>query len=236
MSALRRAVRSLRSLISGERGSRAAEAPWRSLPQGQEAIEQVGARAYVGGLWDEVGRLQLDFCIAQGVEPQQVLVDVACGALRGGVHFIRYLEPGNYLGIDKEASLIEHGRRDELPPGMEQDKRPEFVVSDAFEFDRFSKRADVAIAQSLFTHLTEAPIELCMRNLRDWAGPGCRFFATFFEADAPADNPPTSHDQIAFAYTRERMEGFGANAGWSMRYIGDWGHPRGQIIVEYTAA
>lgn len=96
-------------------------------------------REYVGGLWDEIGRLQFEFLVAEGLQPSHVFLDVAGGALRGGVHFVRYLEPGNYLGIDKEQDLLDRGVELELGRETFAEKRPELVVSDRFEFTRFSK-------------------------------------------------------------------------------------------------
>ena len=129
---------------------------------GEKAIRRNGHRGYVGGSWDEFGQLQLDFMVSQGLEPHHVLVDVACGSLRAGVHFIPYLDPGNYLGIEKERLLVERGIELELPPDVYEQKRPELLVSSAFEFDRFSKSPEFGIANSLFTHLTPDVIETCL--------------------------------------------------------------------------
>lgn len=57
-----------------------------------------GPRGYVGGLWHELGELQFRFLVDQGLRPEHVLLDIACGSLRGGVRFVPYLNPGNYLG------------------------------------------------------------------------------------------------------------------------------------------
>jgi hypothetical protein len=198
------------------------------------AIERVGHREFVGGMWDEIGRLQFDFLVEQGLEPHHVLLDVACGALRGGVHFIRYLEPGNYLGLDKNAVLIERGMSEELGPQLAAERRPEFVVSDRFEFERFSKRPDIAIAQSLFTHLTRRDIVSCLRRLHAVANPGLTFYATFFEAERREENPAVSDSRGLFHYTRRQMERFGDRAGWDCRYIGDWNHPRDQRMLVYS--
>src|SRR3954467_1442195 len=96
----------------------------------ERAIKRNGHRRYVGGSWDEFGRLQFDFLVGQGLRPENVLVDVACGSLRAGVHLIPYLDPGNYLGIEKERLLIEGGLEHELPAAVREERRPELVVSD----------------------------------------------------------------------------------------------------------
>ena len=64
-------------------------------------------------------------------------------------------------------------------------KRPEFVVSDAFGFEQFSKQPDFALAQSLCTHLSEGDIKMCLGKLRAFTKPGAQFLATFFETSRP---------------------------------------------------
>ena len=126
--------------------------------------------------------------------------------------------------------------RVELGETLVKVKKPELIVSDAFEFTRFSKIPDYAIAQSLFTHLTMGDITLCLSKLRTWCKPSTLFFATFFEVDSPARNLQRSHPHAAFRYTRDEMEQVGSTTGWKMTYVGDWNHPRQQRMVQYTAA
>ncbi len=55
-------------------------------------------RNFVGGLWDALGQLQLEFLINSGLQPNHKLLDIGCGCLRGGVHYvIKYLK---YSGTD----------------------------------------------------------------------------------------------------------------------------------------
>jgi hypothetical protein len=202
-------------------------------------IGQMGYRAYVGGSgarWESIGRLQFYFLVDRGLRPEHVLLDVACGALRGGVLFIPYLEPGNYLGIELAADLIKVGINVELGQTLFESKRPEFVVSGAFEFSRFSKRPDFAIAQSLFTHLIKLEIRLCLENLRKVAKENTRFYATFFEVASPVRNPEKSDPHRFFRYSKGEMAEFGTSTGWHPRYIGPWQHPANQMMFEYSVA
>ena len=198
-----------------------------------DEIDGKGHREYVGGLWDAIGALQFRFMIDHGLEPQHVFLDVACGSLRGGVRFIPYLDPGNYLGIDIKRELIDAGIKDELGQKLYELKRPEFVVSASFEFFRFSKQPDFALAQSLFTHLIEPDVLLCLRNLRACAKRNTKFWATFFYTQKPCQNPELSDPHLGFSYTPQQMREFGERTGWSSRYIGEWDHPRDQVIIEY---
>ena len=195
-----------------------------------------GPREYVGGLWHEMGELQFKFLIEHGLLPEHTLLDIACGSLRLGCRIIPYLNPGNYLGIDINEDLIEHGRTVELGHTLCAIKRPEFVVSGLFEFEKFSKKPDIAIAQSLFTHLIESDIARCLENLFAHRKDNTVLYATFFEVDEPAANPAQSHPHQGFRYTRGEMERIGGRAGWKMDYVGDWSHPRGQKMLRYTAA
>ena len=200
--------------------------------EGTEGIAAIGHRTYVGGMWDEIGALQFSFLVGQGLKTEHVLLDIACGSLRGGVRFIPYLDAGNYLGIEKEQGLIDLGIAQELDPGVRASKAPELIVSDSFEFERLSRRPDYALAQSLFSHLPPGDILDCLRKLHAFS-PRCRLFGTFFLADKPRRNPRTRHDHLTFRYTREELAGFAATSGWRFRYIGEWGHPRGQVMTEF---
>jgi hypothetical protein len=169
-------------------------------PEGDAGVKLAGHRKYIGGAWDEIGQLQFDFLVARGLQPQHYLLDIACGSFRLGVKAIPYLEPGHYLGIEKEQSLIDAGSSIELGAKMMAERRPELVVSSSFEFDRFSTAPDFAIAQSLFTHLTPELINLCLRNLRPVMKPESRFYATYFIPKPGFKNPEKSHDHGFFAY------------------------------------
>jgi hypothetical protein len=201
--------------------------------QGSGMVDGYGHRTYIGGLWDQMGRLQFEFLKRQGLRPEHVLLDIACGSLRGGVHFIPYLNAGNYLGIDIKQELLNAGVNNELGPELYEMKKPELVASGEFEFRRFSKRPDFAIAQSLFTHLTPADVVSCLANLSAFRKPRTQLFATYFLAKTPLVNPAQSHPHDAFSYTKAEMIEFGAMTGWNTKYIGHWDHPRGQVIVRY---
>src|SRR5262245_10940275 len=106
----------------------------------------------VGGLWDEVGRLQRDHLVDDRLRPDIRLVDIGCGPLRGGVHFVRYLEPGNYYGLELNPAWLDAGYNTELVRLDLQHRLPRHhLLADAqFAVSRFSVRFDVALVHSLF--------------------------------------------------------------------------------------
>lgn len=206
------------------------------VKQGQEAIDEIGHRRYVGGVgknWHEIGRLQFKFLIEQGLTPKDVLLDIACGSLRAGIHIIPYLDKKNYLGIDKEPHLIKAGREIELGKTLEGIKSPEFQLSDDFNYSGFSKKPNFAIAQSLFTHLPPPMIIDCFQKTFDFMESGGRFFATYFVSKNELKNPEVPHDRLGYFFTKDKITSFGKETGWNVNFIGEWNHPRGQQIVEY---
>jgi SAM-dependent methyltransferase len=199
-------------------------------------IHRRGYRNFVGGakVWEKIARLQFDFMRESGLKSGDKFVDVGCGALRGGRYFIEYLGPGDYYGIDKHIELIIYGTVRELSIPKFRQKRPHFAISDSFEFERLGSGFNFGLAQSLFTHLSPEDVNLCLNKLYPTAAEGCKFYATFFEADGAVKNPEASHSAKGFWYTRAEMEKFGADTGWQPFYIGNWGHPRGQRMMLYV--
>lgn len=202
--------------------------------EGEKGIQAEGHRAYVGGKWEEVGKLQFEFLDQNGLKPTHCFLDIACGSLRAGVHLIKYLDVGNYLGIDKERQLIELGIAKELGKTIYAEKKPEFIVSSSFEFNKFSKKPQFSIAQSLFTHLSGRDIRLCLRNLSQFVDPNHVLFATFHEGNS-SGNPMTSHSHARFEYSKMEMASFAEGTGLKATYIGKWNHPRNQVMMKYEA-
>ncbi len=199
-------------------------------------------RELVGGLWDELGELQFAFMTAHGLAPRDRLLDVGCGALRGGVHFVRYLDAGHYYGIDVNASLIEAGRGELAAAGL-ADKGAHLLVDEEFDVGRFAVTFDRAIAVSVFTHLPMNHIVKCLSEVRGVLAPRAPFFATYFEAPAEAYLEPLAHppggivtryhaDPYHYAFTE--MQRLARQAGLDVERIGDWGHPRGQRMLAFT--
>lgn len=198
-------------------------------------------REFVGGLWDEVGSLQLEFMRARGLVPGHRLLDVGCGALRGGIHFVRHLEPGRYFGLDINASLLEAGRRELAAAGLGR-RDANLLADDGFRAGRFGTTFDMAIAVSLFTHLPMNSIVRCLCEVGCVLAPGARFHASYFEAPAPAWLKPlrqspgeivTHYDRDPYHYAFAEMRTMADLAGLHVERTGGWSHPRGQLMAAF---
>ncbi len=202
-------------------------------------------RQVVGGMWTEMGQLQFDFLVQQGLKPTHRFLDVGCGSLRGGIHFIRYLEPEHYWGIDINLALLRAGREEVRREGLAP-KAPRLVRLADFEFQTLGPKFDYALAQSVFTHLPLNRIIRCLVNIDQVLIPGGRFYATFFESTRQFNLEPLLHsrpdgpdfetyfDRDPYHYNLGTFQWVCAWTGLSVTNIGQWGHPRDQRVLLFT--
>lgn len=201
-------------------------------------------RQGVGGLWDEIGELQFQFLTKNGLKPSDYLLDVGCGSLRGGVHFIKFLEAGHYYGVDKNQALLDAGQNVEIVRYGLVEKKPNLFLIPDFSFSQLNQRFHFAIAQSVFTHLYFNHIVRCLMNIDQALLPGGKFFATFFENPQgkfnldpiyqPSLKAHTYFDANPFHYEFGVFEYACLDTNLTVEYIGDWNHPRNQKMMVFT--
>ena len=210
----------------------------------EEQIARGEHRPFIGGNWEALGQVQFDYLLAAGLRPEHALLDVGCGALRGGVHAVRYLDPGRYHGIDINASLILAGRKELAQAGLE-DKGAHLRVSDAFEFAQFGTTFDMAIAFSVFTHLPMNHIVRCLVGIREVLAEGAAFHATYFAAPHPAHlgtipyeagGGVSYYDQDPYHYSIDEFRFMAQIAGLDVEAHETWRHPRGQRMLSFRRA
>lgn len=203
--------------------------------------EPIWHRRAIGGRWDEIGQLQLDFLRERGLRPDHYLLDIGCGSLRGGVRFIPYLEAGRYYGVDRSEELL-NGGRVELEAANLQDQHPTLSQMDDFGFERLNQVFDFALANSLFTHMPLNSIVRCLVNVDRVLRPGGVFYATFFENQKgktflepveQGDGFLSFCDKDPFHYPRDAFEWACEGTGLTTSYVGGWGHPRHQVMMEF---
>jgi cyclopropane fatty-acyl-phospholipid synthase-like methyltransferase len=195
-------------------------------------------------MWQELGALQLSFLKARGLRPEHRLLDLGCGSLRGGVHYVRYLEPGHYYGLDLSQALLDAGYNIELAEAGVQEKCPRshLLVDDGFRAERFGVAFDRAIAVSVFTHMSFNKIRQALEKLAPVMAPGGIFYATTFECpeDRPTNEPivhgeiTTYPDRDPYHYRPSDLEHAARGLPFRVRRIGHWGHPRGQFMTAFV--
>jgi SAM-dependent methyltransferase len=211
----------------------------------EAVVDAGGHRAAIGGLWEEIGQLQLEFLQSNGLRPEHKLLDIGCGSLRGGVKFVRYLDPGNYFGTDINQALLTAGYDIEIANEGLTHKLPRsnLVQGSEFDFSWSQGLFNFVLAQSVFTHLPLNFVRVCLERLHNVVAPGALFFATFFEI-------PESHPSFESYSHRGGVTTYGAkdpyhyrfsdmqyccrHLPWSAVHVGGWNHPKSQHMIKFV--
>ena len=180
----------------------------------------------VGGMWEEIGKLQFDFLVNNSLQPNHRLLDIGCGTLRGGRHFIKYLKAEKYSGIDISPKTIEYGKQLVKQEGLAE-KQPRLLVSNNKDltFREFDGEIfDYLLAQSVFTHLKPESIYECFQNIGRIMSQDSVFFFTFKEA---SEFKQTGLKDFCypFSFFQSLADKYGFNL---MDLSGEYKHPRGQ--------
>lgn len=139
----------------------------------------------IGGKWEVLGKLQFEFLKRRGLEPEHELLDLGCGTLRGGRHFIRYLNRGHYVGIDISYKAIEYAKKLIVNENL-SGKMPQLLFNKdkSFIFSNLTNGTyDFILAQSVFTHLKPEHIDECFNNIKEIMHRETVFFFTFFKGN-----------------------------------------------------
>lgn len=208
----------------------------------EDDVSKKAHRAFVGGMWEEIGKLQFEFMRHVGLKPEHKLLDIGCGCLRGGLHFINYLENGNYFGLDINSSLINAGKVEMLEAGLSF-KNPNLLVDDSFSIEKFNQKFDFMISVSLFTHLPLDIIQICLSKVRENLKPAGQHYSTFFQAPNSAHTENirqepggivTKCNSDPFHYSVDEIASAAESAGLNFTMYGDWQHPRNQKMASFS--
>ena len=203
-------------------------------------------RSRVGGRFEEIGLQQFDFLVSRGLEPNHHFIDLGCGVLRGGLHYVKYLDADRYCGIDLSSEMIDGAQRECRDAGLDE-KRPLLRQTDTFDIN-FERKFDFGIALSVFTHVTWNSCFLALSQVSDNFASGGQFFASFFpgpegparftpivqEIVAPATEAVTTYgDRNHFHYAPSDFAKLAEIVGLELDVIGNWGHLRGQHMLRF---
>lgn len=211
-------------------------------------VETGQHRELVGGLWDEIGRLSLQFLIDRGLRPDHYFLDVGCGCLRVGMLLIEYLDEGHYFGVDSSEDLLRVGYETELSGYGLNHKLPRqnLLCDEEFRFERLPEHPpfDMALAQSLFTHLPLNHIRLCLLRLAPAMRSGAPFFATVFHCRDDAQwGRPLVHERGGtmsfpardpYHYRSADLNAAVSGLPWTLEPPIDWNHPNDHAVVEFV--
>ena len=199
-----------------------------------DAQVEIDPHKAVGGAWEEFGQLQFDFLVGKGLLARHRLLDVGCGTLRAGRHFIRYLDAGHYSGIDISPKALEFATGLVQEEGL-SDKEPQLILSTgSLEFGELTGRLfDYVLAQSVFTHLPAESIDECLAHVGQVMSEGARFYFTYNEAPELVAKP----FGMDFRYPLSFFETMADTHGFRLvDCSAEYAHPRGQRMLEVSRA
>lgn len=199
-----------------------------------DALVDIDPRIAIGGLWDEVGKQQFDFLVRQGLTRTSSILDIGCGTLRAGRFFIEFLEPKLYFGFDLSEKAIRFGKSlvedlelsGKMPSLSKVDEHGlRFVAYQGMTFD-------FLLAQSVFSHLKEEQISVCLQNVGSVMNAGSRFFFTYHPGPKIR-----RRGQIDFEYPHSFFEALAKENRLALVDVSnEYSHPRGQRMIVATKA
>ncbi|MER6980738.1 class I SAM-dependent methyltransferase [Streptomyces carpinensis] len=181
--------------------------------------------------WLALGQMQFDYLLEHGLKPQDRMLEIGCGNLRAGWHFIDYLEPGHYYGIDispdilieAQRTLARRGLQDRLPHlALVGDLKLEFLPTGWFT---------VVHAHSVFSHSPLEVIDECLSHVGRVLAPG-GFFDFTFDRTEGEEHQVLRED---FYYRTATLVSLAERHGLTARFMDDWEQrPHGQSKIRVT--
>ena len=197
-------------------------------------------RVVIGGLWEELGELQLATLKQMELRPDNSVLDVGCGSLRLGSKLVAYLDANQYFGTDLNASLLDAGYERELPLELRSKlDRANLVAHDATQSLPFERQFDYLVAFSLFTHLNLEQSTMVIRSIVERMHKRSQLLATFFVAPSDPNvaveqlkGIVTYPDKDPFHLTVAQIDALAHSVGLSAEALDHISHPRGQSLYK----
>jgi cyclopropane fatty-acyl-phospholipid synthase-like methyltransferase len=127
-------------------------------------------------LWKMKRDFQLSFLRSVGLIPQNYLLDIGCGTLRGGIPIINYLNKEHYFGIESRDFVLEEGRR-ELREHELEEKLPVLIHSPELSTVQLKQAFDYIWAFSVLIHMTDEIAHKCFRMISQHLNLSGAFYA-----------------------------------------------------------
>jgi len=156
-------------------------------------------------LYDETGIHTFEVLKDLGLKPENTLLDVGCGSLCSGRHFLAYLRAGNYHAVEPNTWLIDAVCERELGQDWPGLKEMHLYTFDDFMLSRTGHVFDFVLAHSIFTHATQAQVKTIMDEARRVMHPGSVFAATYYYGSMDS-NKPVWWSPAGVSYSHEFIE------------------------------
>ncbi|NLU67527.1 class I SAM-dependent methyltransferase [Streptomyces sp. HNM0574] len=168
--------------------------------------------------WNALGEMQFTYLRSHGLLPSHRLLEIGCGNLRAGRHFIDHLDTGHYYGIDISPDILLAAQRT-LTEHALQAKLPHLTLVGDLRLAHLPDHAfDVVHAHSVFSHSPLHVIDECFRHVARVMAPGGFFDFTYNRTDGPEHH--VLHED--FYYRPSTLIRLAESRGLSARLMDDW--------------
>lgn len=157
----------------------------------QQKGNLINKEVFNGGPADKfsiIGRLYLITLLKIGLTPDSKVLDVGCGALRGGYWLINFLSKGGYYGIEPNVEMLEVGKRIMLGEKLLTEKAPTFDNNSDFNFSVFDSKFDFVVARSIWSHTSKEQIQTMLDEFVANANPNGVMLTSYFKPYSSKDD------------------------------------------------
>ncbi len=154
---------------------------YKSIRLSEDDVRQEAYKELLGGgreEWETRGAFQLHLLTSMGLSRSHRLLDVGCGPLRAGEHFIRMLDEGRYFGIDYNPDFIRLARQIVDSHADLAAKKPQLESIDGFEVSRLNRRFDYVMVFSVLNHCDRSQKDLFFRRIGQVLAPDAKVYVT----------------------------------------------------------
>jgi len=114
-----------------------------------------------GYLWRMKQDFQIAFLKSVGLAPEQYVLDLGCGVLRGGLPMIEYLDEGHYYGIESRKAVLDEGVKALHERGLQR-KVPTLLAIDDLSKVELGRRFDLIWSFSVLIHMEDRILGDCL--------------------------------------------------------------------------
>ena len=183
-----------------------------------------------GDQWLALGRRQFRYLKTHGLEPHHRMLEIGCGNLRAGWRFIRYLDAGNYTGIDISPEILLAARETIVERGL-QEKRPVTMLAAGTGLDSLpSQWFDVAHAHSVFSHTPLDVIDGYLQGMRRVLKPTGFFDFTYNETDGDT----WDFLEEDYYFRRQVLIDLAAEHGFAATPMTGWEHKQAKLRLRFS--
>jgi SAM-dependent methyltransferase len=155
-------------------------------------------------VWGLSGQLQLDLLKEIGCTPNSKVLEIGCGCLNASVPIMKFIEPGNYVGVEPNKWLIDTILEDEEVAELVRTRKPRFLYDASFDATSANTQFDFVISHSVLSHAARPQFELFMRNLRKVLKPSGKILASLRMTGKKGNPLKDSNDSTWVYHSRKK--------------------------------